>query len=95
MGSYLYLVGAALLVLAVLLGRSGSRNALRARDISGNTVVGNVSGGVYQGTAPQMPAPAPEGKPEGKKVPPDRVAWGIGIVGVLVAVAQLAHDLLK
>ena len=91
MGSYLYLVGAALLVLAFLLGRSGGRNSLRARDLSGNTVVGNVSGGVYQGTAPQ----APPLSSEAKKVPRDRVAWGIGIIGVLVAVAQLFHDLLK
>jgi hypothetical protein len=74
-----------------VLGRSRSRNSLRARDITGNTVVGNVSGSVYQGTAPQAPTPSPEGK----RIPHDRVAWGIGIVGVLVAVAQLAHDLLK
>jgi len=91
MGSYLYLVGAGLLVMAFLLGRSGSRNSLRARDVSGNIVVGNVSGGVYQGTAPQVPTPSPDVK----KVRPDRVAWAIGLVGVFIALAQLAHDCLK
>jgi hypothetical protein len=91
MGSYLYLVGAALLVLAFLVGRSGSRNSLRARDITGNTVVGNVSGGVYQGATPQAPTPASKGT----KVPPDRVAWGIGIVGVFIAIVQLSCDVLK
>jgi hypothetical protein len=29
---------------------------------------------------------------EARPAAPDRVAWAIAIVGVLVAVAQLAHD---
>ena len=93
MGSYLYLVGVALVVLALLLSRFGSRNSLRARDISGNTVVGDVSGSIHQGTAP--PGPAPSLPKRGNKGGPDRILWIIGIVGVLVAVAQLVHDLLR
>jgi hypothetical protein len=87
MGSYLYVVGGALLILAVLLSRFRSGgNTLRARDISGNVIVGNVSGSVTQTST----SSGDKGKPE-----PDRVAWGIAIVGVLVALMQLANDLVK
>ena len=48
MGWYPYLLAGALLVIAVLIGRSGPRNRLRARNISGNVVVGDVSGTVSQ-----------------------------------------------
>jgi hypothetical protein len=74
-------------VLAIVLGRSGKRNTLRARDISGNVVVGNVSGSISQAASPQAAAE--------RKTQPDRVNWGIGIVGVLITAATLAHDMLK
>jgi hypothetical protein len=87
MGSYLYLVGGALLILAVLLGRfRGGGNTLRARGVSGNVNVGNVSGTVTQ----TFTSTGDKGKPE-----PDRVAWVIAIVGVLVALAQFAQDFVK
>jgi hypothetical protein len=84
MGWYPYILAAALLAIAGLIRRSGRTNSLRARNISGNVVVGDVSGTVSQTSAPP---PAAEQKP-------DRIAWAIGIVAVLIAVAQLAHDML-
>lgn len=86
MSPYLYLLGTALLVIAFFLGRAGSGNKLRARNVSGNLVIGDVSGNVSQISAPAV-APA--------KTSADYVAWLIGIAGVLVALAQLAHDLLN
>jgi hypothetical protein len=88
MGPYLYLLGGALLVVAFLLGRSGGGNKLQARNVSGNIVVGDVSGSVSQVAAPAAAAAPAEPKP-------DRIAWLIGIIGVLVALAQLGHDMLK
>ena len=84
MGWYPYLLAGALLVIAVLIGRSGPRNRLRARHISGNVVVGDVAGTVSQTSTSH---PAAEQKP-------DRVAWAIGIVGVLIAAAAFAYDVL-
>ena len=88
MGWHLYLMAAVLLAIAFQLRRSGGKNGVRARDISGNVVVGDVSGTVTQTSA--CP-PAAEQKP-------DRIAWAIGILGVLIVVAQLGysvvHDLL-
>ena len=84
MGSYLYLIGGALLILAVLLGRFRGGNALRARDVSGNVIVGDVSGSVTQTST----SSGDKGKPA-----PDRVAWVVVIVGVLVALTHLAQDL--
>jgi hypothetical protein len=81
-----YIIGAALVIAAVLVGRLGKRNSLRARDLSGNVVVGDVTGHVSQASSQSADA---------GKAAPDRVAWGIGIVGILVALAQLAHDVLK
>ena len=82
MGWYPYLLAGALLVIAVLIGRSGPRNRLRVRNISGNVVVGDVSGTVSQTSTP---APAPDPKP-------DRVAWAIGIAGVLIAAATFVLE---
>ena len=84
MGWYPYLLAGALLVIAVLIGRSGPRNRLRARDISGNVVVGDVAGTVSQTSTSQLAADQK----------PDRVAWAIGIVGVLIAAAAFAYDVL-
>ena len=86
MGWYLYLLAALMLIVAVWVARSRRGNSVRARDISGNVIVGDVSGTVSQVSAP---------RPTASKSEPDRVAWTIGIIGVLVAVAQLVHDVLK
>lgn len=74
----------ALLIVIGLLKRS---NSLRARSITGNVVVGDNSGTVNQS---YRAADAREAAP----APPDHVAWAIGIIGVLIAAAQLAHDVL-
>jgi len=85
MGWYFYLLAGALLAIALLIGRSsGRKHSLRARDISGNVVVGDVAGPVTQTSAPRR-------DPEPK---PDRVAWAIGIVAALIAAAQFAYDVL-
>ncbi len=86
MGWYLYLLAGVMLTVAgLMITGSRRRNAMRARDISGNVIVGDVSGSASQASAPpQSTAP---------KSGPDRTAWAIGIIGVLVAIAQLAHDL--
>ena len=73
MGSYLYLVGAALLVMAFPIDCSGIR------------------GGIHQVTATQVLAPVSEAN----KYLRNRVAWGVGIVGALVALALLVHDVPK
>jgi hypothetical protein len=87
MDSYLYLVGGALLILAILLGRfRGGGNTMRARDVSGNVHVGNVSNGATKTST----SSGDKGNSE-----PDRIAWGIAIVGVLVALAQFAQDFVK
>lgn len=82
MGAYLYLVGLACLIVAFVIGR-GSGHSFRARDISNSEIAnGDVTQTVSHQPVPPKPAP-------------DRVAWVIGIVGVLIAAAQLVHDLLK
>ena len=87
MGSYLYLIGGALLILAFLISRfRGSGNTLRARDVSGNVNIGNLTGSVTQTST----SSGDKGKPE-----PDRVAWGIAIVGVLVALGQFVQGFVK
>jgi hypothetical protein len=87
MGSYLYLIGGALLILAILISRfRGGGNTLRARDVSGNVNIGNVTGSVTQTST----SSGDKGKPE-----PDRVAWGIAIVGVLVALGQFVQGFVK
>jgi len=69
--SVVYLIAALLIVvaLAIVLPRRG--HSFRARDIHGNTFVGNINA----------------------KNRPDKIAWIIAIIGVLVALAQLGHDL--
>jgi hypothetical protein len=77
----IYLV-AVVLLLGALARRSYS---VKARRIKGNIVQGrDISGTINQTYT--------EGT-SGKEPGPDRIAWAIGIVGVLVAVAQLAHDI--
>jgi hypothetical protein len=75
-----YAIG--VLLIAVGLFKRSSR--LRARDVTGNVVVGDNSGTINQSY-----------RPNGAREPqaaPDRIAWAIAIVGVLIAAARLAHD---
>lgn len=85
MGYWPYPVGVVLVVSGFLVGHFRRGNSVRARDISGIVVGGEVSGSVSQTTQPSPLAPS--GKP-------DLVAWVIGVVGVLIAAAQLVHDVL-
>jgi hypothetical protein len=90
--SVVYLIGAALIVVALLIALPRRGHSFRARDIHGNTFVGNVNNGsVSQDAAAPVAAP-----PSGTRAKsrPDKVAWIIAMVGVLVALAQLGHDLL-
>jgi len=87
MENYLYLVCGVLLVAAIVISQRRG-NHFKAKNISGSTVVnGDVRGGVIQTTS----VPGENDRPN----KPDRVAWIIGITAVLVATAQLVHDLLK
>jgi hypothetical protein len=88
MGTHLYLIGIAFLVVALVIGR-GRRNSFKARDVSNSVVItGDVSGTVtHTVSQPTRSLPTRPG--------PDRIAWIIGIVGVLVASAQLLYDLLQ
>ena len=88
MGNLVYLVGLVLVIVGFLIGRLRPGNSVRARDISGNMVVGNVSGTVSQNAR----LTAAEGAAKPSK--PDRIGWLIMIIGVLVALAQLAYDVL-
>ncbi len=57
--------------------------SVRAQRIAGNLQLGDNSGTInqtYSGAAREQ-------------AQPDRVGWAILIIGVLVAVAQLAHDI--
>jgi hypothetical protein len=76
---------AALLIAIGLFKRS---NSLRARKITGNVVVGGNRGTINQSYHADRETPVP---PPAK---PDHVAWWIMIIGVLIAAAQLAHDVL-
>lgn len=83
-----YLIGGALVVYALFRSRTSSRNSLRGRDVSGNNIVGNVSGSVSQGapppSSPKPTDPASEAAGRG-----DPVAWVLAGIGILVMVAQL------
>jgi hypothetical protein len=71
-------------VLLIAVGFFRPSNRLRARHVTGNVVVGDNSGTINQSY-----------QPNGVREPsasPDRVAWAIAIVGVLIAAAQLVHD---
>lgn len=81
MGSYLYLAGFAAVILALFIGR-GRSHSLKAGNITNSTV----TNGDTNSVSPQPSPPKPQG---------DRVAWVIAIIGVLVAGAQLTHDVMK
>lgn len=85
MGYWPYVVGLVLVIAGFLVGRSRGGNSVRTRGISGIVVGGDVSGSVSQAMRPSRLAPAST---------PDRVAWVIGIVGILIAAAALIHDVL-
>ena len=71
-------------VLLIVVGFFKRSNRLRAGNVTGNVVVGDNSGTINQSY-----------RPNGAREPstaPDRVAWAIAIVGVLIPAAQLAHD---
>lgn len=76
-----------LAALLIAIGFFKRSNSMRARKITGNVVVGDNSGSIIQNyRADKEVAALP--------ATPDRVAWAIAIVGVLIAAAQLAHDVL-
>ncbi len=77
------------LLLVALLRRLTS---VRARDISGIIVTGDNSGSIVQN---KTEAASRSGAEDGRAPSGDRVAWAIGIAGVLIAAAQLAFDVLK
>jgi len=81
-GHVIVYVAAVVLVVAALARRSYS---VKARRIKGTIVQGRDISGTINLTYTEAAGTKESG--------PDRVAWAIGIVGVLVAVAQLAHDI--
>ena len=72
-------------VLLIIVGLFKRSNSLRARNVAGNVVVGDNSGTINQTYRPN--------RAREPSAAPDRVAWAIAIVGVLIAAAQLAHDM--
>ncbi|MHB8623782.1 MAG: hypothetical protein ACYDBA_10540 [Sulfuricaulis sp.] len=87
---FAYGIGFALI--AVALARRS--NILRARRIKGNIIVGHISGTVNQTYAEA--APRPSGKHDYASAPQgDRASLVIGIIGVLIATAQLVFDMLR
>jgi len=82
------LVVYALAALLFILGLLKRSNSLRARKIIGNVVVGDTSGSITQNYR------ADGAEVAARPAAPDRVAWAILIIGVLIAAAQLAHDVL-
>ena len=79
----IYLLAVAITAVGLWLGRRGHR--VSARDVRNSVVAGEVNGPVTMtNAAPGEDREAARG---------DRIAWIIGIVGVLIAAAQLLHDL--
>ncbi len=72
-------------VLLIAIGMFKRSNILRAGKITGNVAVGNNSGTINQSYRQR-------GAPGARSAAPDRTAWAIAIVGVLIAAVQLAHD---
>jgi len=78
-----YALGVVIAVLGLWVGRRG--HSVRARDVHGSVVAGDVNAPVtITNTEPGKTSEAARG---------DWIGWVIGIVGVLIAAAQLAHDL--
>jgi hypothetical protein len=85
--------GLALVLIMALLVRLLARPkaVVRARDITGILVAGDNPGSITQTRTETAPPSGSEGPPSNG----DRVAWAIGIIGVLIAAAQFAFDVLK
>jgi hypothetical protein len=75
-----YALGMVIVALGLLVKRRG--HYVRARDVHGSVVAGEVNGSVAI-TNTENRVAAGTG---------DRIAWAIGIVGVLITAAQFAHD---
>ena len=88
--SVVYLAGAALVVVALLLGRSRRGHSVRTRDVSGNMIVGDISGPVSQGAVPPPATPPPGAASKSFR---EWVAWIVGIAGFLLALAKFVHDM--
>ena len=84
MGTHLYFLGFALVAAAILWGKLRSRTIIDHN--SGNIIVSDATGHVSQTSF--SPAVG-----DSKASSPDRVAWAIGIAGVVIALAQLVNDL--
>lgn len=76
--------GLSLVLLIVAWRRFGNR--VKARRINGNVMVGDNKGTINQ---------TYNGPTAYSESAPDRIGWAIGIAGLLIAAAQLAHDLYK
>jgi|HubBroStandDraft_1064217.scaffolds.fasta_scaffold318358_1 hypothetical protein len=86
-----YVFGAALVAYAI----SRRSNSFRTRRAKGNIVVGDNSGSITQSYTDTTGSRAND-KTGGATAPEsDRVAWAIGIVGALIAAAQLVFDVIK
>jgi hypothetical protein len=87
MTTFFYIAAAVLLIAALLIGRRGPRNSLRANVISAPVQVGDHN--VQTNTIRSAPPPDPP--------KPDRVAWLIGLAGVALAAATffLEHVMRK
>jgi hypothetical protein len=85
--------GLALVLIMALLVRLLTRPTavVQARDVSGIVVAGDNPGSINQTRRETVSPSGSEGPPSSG----DRVAWAIGIIGVLIAAAQLAFDVLK
>jgi hypothetical protein len=83
--------GLALVLIMAVLVRLLARPKMRARDISGIVVAGDNPGPITQTRTETAPPSSSEGRPSER----DHVAWAIGIIGVLIAAAQFAFDVLK
>jgi hypothetical protein len=81
-GHIIVYVIAVVLVVVALVRRSYS---VKARSIKGNVVQMRDNAATINQTYTEAGG--------AKEAGPDRIAWAIGIVGVLVALAQLAHDI--
>lgn len=85
MDDYYYIIGVILIAFAPILGRIRRRSFKVGRDNIGNAIInGDVKGTVTQTVSSTSQPPT--------KSAPDYVSWNIGIIGVLIMAAGLAHD---
>jgi hypothetical protein len=75
-----YVAAGIMVVVGLLFGRRGHR--VRARDVTGGVVAGEITG-----SATISNAAAPSLRQGG-----DRVGWVIAVIGVLIAAAQFAYQ---